>query len=176
MKKLKLATIWLDGCSGCHMSLLDLDGAIIPIVRKVDIVYGPLVDAQEFPEDVDVTLLEGAISTQEDVDKLKQIRARSKMLVSLGDCAVTGNVAGLRNVIPVNQLLQRIYVEGADVGGCIPDEGLPQLAKLARPAQDFVKVDVCLPGCPPPNKVIAGFLNNLLDGRKPEANAKIKFG
>ena len=56
MKKLKLATIWLDGCSGCHMSLLDLDGAIIPIVRKVDIVYGPLVDAQEFPEDVDVTL------------------------------------------------------------------------------------------------------------------------
>jgi NAD-reducing hydrogenase small subunit len=175
MKKLKLATVWLDGCSGCHMSLLDLDGAIIPIVRKVDIVYGPLVDAQEFPEDVDVTLLEGAISTQEDVDKLQQIRARTKMLVSLGDCAVTGNVAGLRNVIPVNKLLQRIYVEGADVDGCIPDD-LPQLAKQARPAQDFVKVDVCLPGCPPPNKVIAGFLNNLLDGRKPEANAKIKFG
>ena len=67
---------------------------IIPIVRKVDIVYGPLVDAQEFPEDVDVTLVEGAISTQEDVDKLQQIRERSKMLVSLGDCAVTGNVAG----------------------------------------------------------------------------------
>ncbi len=176
MKKLKLATVWLDGCSGCHMSLLDLDGAIIPIVRKVDIVYGPLVDAQEFPEDVDVTLLEGAISTQEDVDKLQQIRSRTKMLVSLGDCAVTGNVAGLRNVIPVNKLLQRIYVEGADVGGCIPDGGLPQLAKLARPAQDFVKVDVCLPGCPPHNKVIASFLNNLLDGRKPEANAKIKFG
>ena len=94
MKKLKLATVWLDGCSGCHMSLLDLDGALIPIVRKVDIVYGPLVDAQEFPEDVDVTLVEGAISTQEDVDKLQQIRARSKLLVSLGDCAVTGNVAG----------------------------------------------------------------------------------
>ncbi len=176
MKKLKLATVWLDGCSGCHMSLLDLDGAIIPIVRKVDIVYGPLVDAQEFPDDVDVTLLEGAISTQEDVDKLQQIRARSKLLVSLGDCAVTGNVAGMRNTVPVNKLLQRIYVEGADEGACIPDVELPQLAKQARPAQDFVKVDVCLPGCPPPNKVIAGFLNNLLDGRKPEANAKIKFG
>jgi NAD-reducing hydrogenase small subunit len=176
MKKLKLATVWLDGCSGCHMSLLDLDGAIIPIVRKVDIVYGPLVDAQEFPEDVDVTLLEGAISTQEDVDKLQQIRARTKLLVALGDCAVTGNVAGLRNGIPVNKLLQQIYVDGADVGGCIPDGGLPRLAKQARPAQDFVKVDVCLPGCPPPNKVIAGFLNNLLDGRKPEANPKIKFG
>jgi NAD-reducing hydrogenase small subunit len=176
MRKLKLATVWLDGCSGCHMSLLDLDGAIIPIVRKVDIVYGPLVDAQEFPEEVDVTLLEGAISTQEDVDKLQQIRSRTKMLVSLGDCAVTGNVPGLRNVVPVNKLLQRVYVDGADVSDGIPHDDLPQLAKQSRPAQDFVKVDVCLPGCPPQNKVIAGFLNNLLEGRKPEANPKIKFG
>jgi NAD-reducing hydrogenase small subunit len=176
MKKLKLATIWLDGCSGCHMSLLDLDGALIPIVRKVDIVYGPLVDAQEFPQDVDVTLLEGAISTQEDVERLHQIRARSKILVSLGDCAVTGNVAGLRNVFPVNELLQHIYVDGADADAGIPHDGLPQLARQARPAQDFVKVDVCLPGCPPQNKVIAGVLNNLLEGRKPEANQKIKFG
>jgi NAD-reducing hydrogenase small subunit len=176
MKKLKLATIWLDGCSGCHMSLLDLDGALIPIVRKVDIVYGPLVDAQEFPEDVDVTLVEGAVSTPEDVEKLHQIRARTKLLVSLGDCAVTGNVAAMRNVFPVNKLLQRIYVEGADAAQGIPREGLPQLSKQARPAQDFVKVDVCLPGCPPQNKVIAGLLNNLLEGRKLEANQKIKFG
>ena len=71
--------MWLDGCSGCHMSLLDMDGALIAIVRKVDIVYGPLVDAQEFPEDVDVTLVEGAISTQEDIDKLNQIRARTQV-------------------------------------------------------------------------------------------------
>jgi NAD-reducing hydrogenase small subunit len=158
------------------MSLLDLDAALIPIVRKVDIVYGPLVDAQEFPEDVDVTLVEGAISTQEDVDKLQLIRQRTKTLVSLGDCAVTGNVAGLRNTVPVKKLLQRIYVEGADDNQRLPTDGLPQLLKLARPAQDFVKVDVCLPGCPPPTRIIAGLLNNLLDGKKPEANAKIKFG
>jgi NAD-reducing hydrogenase small subunit len=176
MKKLKLATVWLDGCSGCHMSLLDLDGALIPIVRKVDLVYGPLVDAQEFPEEVDITLLEGAVSTPEDVRRLQQIRARSKLLVSLGDCAVTGNVAALRNVIPVNKLLQRIYVEGVDADPCIPHDGLPQLSKQARPAQDFVKVDVCLPGCPPHNRLIAGLLNNLIEGRKPEANQKIKFG
>ena len=60
MKKVKVATVWLDGCSGCHMSLLDMDAAIIALARKIDIVYGPLVDAQEFPEDVDVTLVEGA--------------------------------------------------------------------------------------------------------------------
>jgi NAD-reducing hydrogenase small subunit len=176
MRKIKLATIWMDGCSGCHMSLLDMDAAIIPLVRKVDIVYGPLVDAQEFPDEVDVTLVEGAISTQEDVDKLQHIRQRTKILVSLGDCAVTGNVAGMRNMVPVNKLLHRVYVEGADEVGCIPLDGLPQLAKLSRPAQDFVKIDVCLPGCPPTSKVIAGFLNNLVEGRKPETNQKIKFG
>jgi len=175
MKKLKLATIWFDGCSGCHMSVLDMDGALIPILRKADIVYGPLVDAQEFPEDVDLTLVEGAISTQHDVECLQEVRAHSKMLVSLGDCAVTGNVAGLRNVVPVNKLLQRIYVEGADADAEVPHDGLPQLAKLARPVQDFVKVDVCLPGCPPQAKLIAGLLNSVLEGRKLEAQ-KIKFG
>lgn len=176
MKKLKLATVWLDGCSGCHMSLLDLDGALIPIVRKVDIVYGPLVDAQEFPDDVDVTLVEGAVSTQEDVERLQEIRAHSKILVSLGDCAVTGNVAAMRNVVPVKKLLQRVYVDGADAEPGIPHDGLPQLSKLSRPAQDFVKVDVCLPGCPPQNKLIAALLNSVIEGRKPEANQKIKFG
>ena len=121
MRKLRLATVWLDGCSGCHMSLLDLDAAIIPILRKVDIVYGPLVDAQEFPEDVDVTLVEGAVSTQADADHIQVIRQNTKTLVSLGDCAVTGNVAAMRNTIPVSKLLQRIYVEGSDGNKCIPE-------------------------------------------------------
>ena len=45
MKKVKVATVWLDGCSGCHMSLLDMDTAIIALARKIELVYGPLVDA-----------------------------------------------------------------------------------------------------------------------------------
>jgi NAD-reducing hydrogenase small subunit len=57
VKKVKVATVGLDGCSGCHMSLLDMDTAIISLVHKIELVYGPLVDAQEFPEDVDVTLV-----------------------------------------------------------------------------------------------------------------------
>ncbi len=176
MRKLRLATVWLDGCSGCHMSVLDLDAALIPILRKVDIVYGPLVDAQEFPEDVDVTLLEGAVSSQADADNIQKIRQRTKTLVSLGDCAVTGNVAAMRNTIPVNKLLQRIYVEGADTNKRVPGDGLPQLLKLARPAHDFVKVDFSIPGCPPQTRVISMLLTNLLEGRKAENMSKIKFG
>lgn len=176
MRKLRLATVWLDGCSGCHMSVLDLDAALIPILRKVEIVYGPLVDAQEFPEDVDVTLVEGAVSSQADADNIQNIRQRTKTLVSLGDCAVTGNVAAMRNTVPVSKLLQRIYVEGSDINKRVPLDGLPQLLKLARPAQDYVKVDYSVPGCPPPSKLIAAFLNNLLEGRKTETISKIKFG
>ncbi len=176
MKKVKVATVWLDGCSGCHMSLLDMDAAIIPLSQKIDLVYGPLVDAQEFPEEVDVTLIEGAVSSQEDLSKLLKIRQRSKVLISLGDCAVTGNVPAMRNNIPVNRLLQRVYVEGSLQNKLIPTDGVPALLKQARPLREFVNVDICVPGCPPPAKAISKLILDLLEGRKRESNLTMKFG
>lgn len=176
MKKAKIATVWLDGCSGCHMSLLDMDTTIIALARKIELVYGPLVDAQEFPEDVDVTLVEGAVSSQEDLTRLQKIRQRTGFLIALGDCAVTGNVPAIRNSIPVSRLLQRVYVEGAQEGKVIPANGVPPLLKQARPLREFVKVDLSVPGCPPPAKTIVGVLTDLLEGRKPEANLAAKFG
>ncbi len=176
MKKVKVATVWLDGCSGCHMSLLDMDAAIISLAQKIDLVYGPLVDAQEFPEDVDVTLVEGAVSSQDDLNKLQKVRQRTGLLIALGDCAVTGNVPGMRNFIPVNKLLQRVYVEGAQEGKMVPTDGVPPLLKQARALREFVKVDVCLPGCPPPAKTITTVISDLVDGRKREAALAMKFG
>ena len=176
MNKTKVATVWLDGCSGCHMSLLDMDAAIISLARKIDIVYGPLVDAQEFPDGVDVVLVEGAVSSQDDLNKLLKIRQRSRVLVSLGDCAVTGNVPAMRNSVPVNKLLQRIYVDGAQEKKIIPMDRVPSLLKNARPLREFVKVDYCVPGCPPASKTILALINDLLEGRKVEANPKVKFG
>jgi NAD-reducing hydrogenase small subunit len=176
MKKVKVATVWLDGCSGCHMSLLDMDAAIISLARRIDLVYGPLVDAQEFPEGVDVTLVEGAVSSQDDLNKIHRIRQRTNILISLGDCAVTGNVPGMRNSIPVQRLLQRVYVDGADERKVIPTDRVPALLKQARPLREFVKVDICLPGCPPPSKTIVGVISDLLDGKKPDPNPKVKFG
>jgi len=176
MKKVKVATVWLDGCSGCHMSLLDMDAAIISLARRIDLVYGPLVDAQEFPEEVDVTLVEGAVSSQDDLNKIQKIRQRTKVLISMGDCAVTGNVPGMRNSIPVQKLLQRIYIDGAEERKVIPTDRVPALLKQARPLREFVKVDLCMPGCPPPSKTIVGVLTDLLDGKKPDSNLKVKFG
>src|SRR6516162_8046390 len=97
MSKARIATVWLDGCSGCHMSFLDMDERLIELAALVDIVYSPLVDNKIFPEEVDLTLVEGSVSSEEDLSKIKKIREHTRLLISLGDCAITGNVPSLRN-------------------------------------------------------------------------------
>ncbi len=176
MKRIRLATVWLDGCSGCHMSLLDMDEAIIAVANRADLVYGPLVDAQEFPKAVDVTVVEGAVSSHEDLEKLRTVRQRSKILVALGDCAVSGNVPAMRNQTHTRKLLERIYVEGAQQTPCIPVDGVPTLLRHAVPLHEVVKVDLHVPGCPPPAQAIAFVLGELLEGRMPNLSGKVKFG
>jgi len=176
MKQARLATVWLDGCSGCHMSLLDMDEVIIAIAKRVEVVYGPLVDAQEFPKAVDVAVIEGAISSQEDLERVRTIRQRSKLVVALGDCAVTGNVPAMRNQIVPRKLLERIYIEGVQETPGIPTEGVPALLRHAIPVHEVVKVDLHVPGCPPPAAAIAFVLGELLDGRVPDLSSKVKFG
>ena len=133
MDKVRIGTCWLDGCSGCHMSLLDLDEAIVDVLARADIVFGPLVDAQEWPEGTDVALIEGAVSSQDDLRLARIARERSRIVVALGDCAVTGNVPSMRNGIPVRTLLERIYVEGATADQGVPTDGVPPLLNRAEP-------------------------------------------
>jgi len=176
MAKIQMATTWLDGCSGCHMSLLDMDEQLIDILGKVDIVYGPLVDAKVIPEGIDVVLVEGAVSTDADVEKLRLLRERSAILVSLGDCAVTANVPGMRNRFPLAEVLKRGYEENAPLNAQIPREDLPHLLDKARPLHEFVPVDVFLPGCPPPADAIVFMLQELIAGRIPDLSEKSRFG
>jgi NAD-reducing hydrogenase small subunit len=168
--------MWLDGCSGCHMSFLDIDEALLDLASKIELVYGPLVDAQEFPEDVDVTIIEGAVSNREDLEKVKLARERTRLMVALGDCATTSNVPGMRNTIPVRSILQRVYVEGADAEKGIPTVGVPPLLKQAIPLHDVVKIDLHVPGCPPAASAILFVLNELLNDRVPDLKSKVRFG
>jgi NAD-reducing hydrogenase small subunit len=176
MEKARIGTCWLDGCSGCHMSLLDVDEALVAVLKKADIVFGPLVDAQEWPEGVDVAVIEGAVSSQDDLKLAQQARARSKVVVALGDCAVTSNVPSMRNGIPTRKLLERVYVEGASERPGIPGDGVPGLLKHAVPLHEVVKVDVHVPGCPPKPNAILMALGELLEGRKPDLGSKLRFG
>ena len=176
MSKVRLATVWLDGCSGCHMSFLDMDERLLDLASRVDLVYSPLVDHKHFPEDVDVTLVEGSVSSEEDLEKIQQIRARTKILVSLGDCAVTGNVPAMRNFFSTADLLHRVFVENVAAPGPVPDQVVPALLRSVRPVHEVVAVDVFVPGCPPSADTIFATLTELVEGRHPDLTGRTRFG
>jgi NAD-reducing hydrogenase small subunit len=178
--KIKLATVWLGGCSGCHMSFLDLDELLVDLFEKADLVYSPIADIKEFPQNVDVTLVEGAVANVDHVELAHQIRERSKIVVSFGDCAVTGNVTSLRNRFDVDDLLTAVYKEGP--GGAIPegnqpDKVMPALIERVIPLHQLITVDGYITGCPPdPDRIWAAIVD-LLENQTVNLNAEMrKFG
>ncbi|HKN22577.1 MAG TPA: hypothetical protein VJX73_14230 [Terracidiphilus sp.] len=176
MDKKRLATVWLDGCSGCHMSFLDMDERLLALAARVDLVYSPLVDAKEFPENVDLALVEGAVSSEEDLHKIQIVRQRTTTLISLGDCAVTANVPGMRNSFGVKAVYDRAYRENVTFDPGIPNQIVPALLSNSRPIHEVVAVDVFVPGCPPSADTIFYVLTELLDGRQPQVSMKTRFG
>ena len=176
MSKVRVATVWLDGCSGCHMSFLDMDERLIELAEQIELVYSPLVDPKHFPDAVDVTLVEGAVSSNEDLEKIRHIREHTNILVSLGDCAVTANVPSMRNPFKVSEVLDRAYIENATVQPQIPNVSVPTLLPRVRPVHSVVKVDVYVPGCPPSADTIYYVLSELLRGSVPDLSNRTRFG
>ena len=176
VSKPRIATVWLGGCSGCHMSFLDLDEHLLDLAERAEIVTSPVVDNKEFPE-VDVTLVEGAVANSEHLEQIRHIRRNSKVLVAFGDCAVTGNVTALRNMFGVDEVLDRAFKEtsleviGIPSGNAI----VPTLLDRVRPIHEVVEVDYFLQGCPPTADEIRKFLWDLLDGKAEPAQER-RFG
>lgn len=175
--KPKFATAWLGGCSGCHMSFLDLDERLLDLAALVDVCYSPIADVKEFPEAVDITLVEGAVANTDHLREIRLIRQRSRILVAFGDCAVTGNVTALRNLFSLEDVLDRAYRENSAVVSGVPTGNgiLPKLLDRVLRVQDVVSVDHFLPGCPPSADTIHEFLLGLLAGEAPSTRGK-KFG
>lgn len=182
MDKIKLATVWLGGCSGCHMSFLDLDEFLFDLAEKVNVVYSPVgSDIKEYPDGVDVVLVEGAVVNEENLELLKIVRKRSKLLISFGDCAINANVPGMRNMLKGSDpVLRRSYLELGDDNAQIPkEEGIvPELLDRVFPVHEIVKVDIFLPGCPPPADRIQAAIAPLLEGKQPVMAGRemLKFG
>jgi len=176
MSKLKMATVWLDGCSGCHMSFLDMDERLLELAELVDVVYSPIVDTKEYPDGVDIALVEGAVASVDDEKKIKKIREHSRILVAMGDCAVTANVPSMRNPIGPEAVLERAFIENATVQPQIPCVVVPKLLKVVKPVHELVKVDVFLPGCPPSAGTFHTALTALITGGPLDIPALTRFG
>jgi NAD-reducing hydrogenase small subunit len=166
--KPKIATAWLAGCAGCHMSFLDIDEAIVQVANLVEFTTTPITDFKEFSP-VDVGIVEGAVANTHNAEVLKKLRANCRILMAWGDCACFGGIVTMRNLFDRNEVLRRGYVETeSTVKGEIPSsDELPRLLDQVKPVNQVVKVDCYVPGCPPSSKVIYYALNELLEGRIP---------
>jgi len=182
MERLKIATVWLGGCAGCHMSFLDLDEFLIELAGKIELVYSPIADVKEYPENVDVCLIEGAVCNDDNLELLHKVRARTKVLVSFGDCAVTANVPAMRNQFGLGNaesVLQRAYIDNAQYNPVKPqaDGIVPKLLENVLPVHGAVFVEYYLPGCPPPADRIKALMVQVLEGKTPKlAGTQLKFG
>lgn len=170
MAKIKIATDWLAGCAGCHMSLLDIDERLVGLLELVEFTSSPITDLKHPPKDgVTVGILEGAISNTHNVAVARQMRERCQILVAVGDCATFGGIVAMRNMVGTAAALKRAYLETeTTVEGLIPDS-----PELGRPLEEVtgvdkvVKVDVFVPGCPPSADALYYAIAELLGGRVP---------
>jgi len=166
-EKLVLATTSLAGCFGCHMSLLDIDERILSLVEVVQFNKSPFDDIKEFTKQCDIGLIEGGCCNSDNVRVLRDFRKHCKVLISVGQCAITGGLPAMRNGIPIKELLDEAFSKGPTVSNSlIPnDEEIPMLLDRVYPCHEIVKIDGFLPGCPPRADLLWDALNLLIAGK-----------
>src|SRR5208283_2550795 len=169
MAKPKVATASLAGCFGCHMSILDIDERILKLIELVDFDKSPVDDIKKFTGRCLVGLIEGGCCNEENVETLREFRKNCDILISVGECAIIGNIPAMRNGIPLKECLAEAYLKGPTVHnerGIIPnDPDLPRLLNKVYPCQEIVKIDYHIPGCPPPADAIWEALTALLSNK-----------
>ncbi len=169
--KIRVSTIWCEGCSGCHMSFLDMDERLIDLIKK-GLVFSasPFTDLK-IPEDgVEIGIIEGSVATDTQEKEVKMMREKCKIIIAIGDCAVFGGIPTMRNFYKIQDLAQRVY-EQAESNANKKYPNSTEISKLlprVKAVNEVIKVDYYIPGCPPNADIIFYVLNELLEGRKPK--------
>jgi NAD-reducing hydrogenase small subunit len=170
MAKPKVATVWCEGCSGCHMSFLDLDEALVDVLAQIELTVTPITDFKDFAfPDVDLGIIEGGVGNVEQRDIVRHLRQKARIIMAWGDCAVFGGINTLRNHTSVQELLRYGYIRTVStVDGVLPiHPELPGLLDQVLPVNSVIQVDAYIPGCPPSPEAIAYGLTQILQGRLP---------
>lgn len=177
MDKIRVGTIWLDGCSGCHMSFLDMDERLIELSQYMDVVYSPYVDTKDIPENIDLFIVEGALSTDHDLKIIKKIRKNSKKILALGDCAITGNISSLKNLAGTDAALEKGYFDLADFNkGKYPDKIVPKLLDKVIPINEAIDIEYFVPGCPTPADAIYEVIKGIVTNIEVDVSKYTRFG
>ena len=166
MSKPRVATTSLAGCFGCHMSLLDIDERILQLIELIDFDRSPIDDIKHISQRCAIGLIEGGCCNEENVHVLHEFRENCDVLISFGDCATMGGIPAMRNNIPLEECINEAYRDGVTVynpEGIVPqDPEIPLLLDKVYPAHEVVKIDYCLPGCPPSADTLWAALTALL--------------
>jgi len=168
-RKPRVATVSLAGCFGCHMSFLDLDERLFALFEQVEFDRTPLNDVKTLGG-CDVGLVEGGLCNAENVHVLREFRARCRVLVAVGACAINGGLPALRNGLDAGRLLVEVYRDrpGLAAGSQVPDDPeLPLPLARVHPLHEVVHIDHFLPGCPPDADSFAALLQAVLAGQSP---------
>ncbi|MCG2828197.1 MULTISPECIES: F420-non-reducing hydrogenase subunit MvhG [unclassified Methanothermobacter] len=172
-EKAKIGTMWLGGCSGCHLSIADLHEALLDVMELADFEFSPvLMDTKydEIPE-LDVVIIEGGIVNDENREFAEELREKAKFVISYGTCAVYGGIPGLRNLWDKEEVIEEAYINSISTPneeGVIPSEEVPHLEGRVKPLGEVIDVDFEVPGCPPRSDVVAEVVLALLKGEEIE--------
>jgi coenzyme F420-reducing hydrogenase gamma subunit len=157
MTKPKVAVFDFTCCEGCELQILNCEDEILDILGKIEIVNFREAMSNG-RDDYEIALIDGAISTSRDVERIKSIREKAKLLITIGSCSSTGGINCLKNFWPMDEVKKIVYGDMAKHFETIP----------ARPVSAIVKVDFSIPGCPIDKKEFLRCLAELLAGKNPE--------
>jgi coenzyme F420-reducing hydrogenase gamma subunit len=154
--------VWkFSSCDGCQLSLLDCEDELLALAGALDIAYFTEAGLERARGEYDLSIVEGSITTAEEAERIREIRARSRRLISIGACATAGGIQALRNFADIDEFVSTVYAS-------------PQYISTLRystPAAEHVAVDFELNGCPPDKGQLLEVISAYLNGRSPQIGA-----
>ncbi len=169
LSELKVATLQLCGCSGCHISLLDLGHALIDPIKKgqLSIRYSQiLMDEKELKEKIDLLLVEGCVATEHDETTLRNYASLADRVAAIGSCACFGGPGAIAHRYGRTEVLKTAFTDTASPQRIqVPRENLPLIHEFSCSIDMFANVDFYVPGCPPESVILADLVDNIIRRR-----------
>jgi F420-non-reducing hydrogenase small subunit len=173
----RVSSEWLNSCSGCEISIIDMGERLLDVLQVADIVHLPaLVDSKYFGQrgdqrhlslpEADVGIISGGIRNAEHLEVAHEMRRKCKLIIALGTCATHGGIPALGNSYTPGQLMERAFsTETTDKPDAYPSDGVPAMLEACYALDEKIKVDICLPGCPPHPDHVFNALVALVEGQ-----------